>query len=83
MEVTEALISLYLNELYTQAAKAQKYKDYYEGKHDILHDYAIERCLWRQSMPEAITGEFDGNVLCASLHDTSALFAPREKINDT
>lgn len=42
MEVTEALISLCLNELYTQAAKAQKYKDYYEGKHDILHDYAMQ-----------------------------------------
>lgn len=31
----------------------------------------------------AMTGESDGNVLCASLHDTSALFAPRKKIHDT
>ncbi|NLK38096.1 MAG: phage portal protein, partial [Epulopiscium sp.] len=42
MKVTEELIWLCLNELATQAARKQKYKDYYDGNHAILKDYAMQ-----------------------------------------
>ena len=42
MKVTEELIWICLDELTTQVAKKQKYKDYYDGNHEILHDYAMQ-----------------------------------------
>ena len=41
MQVTESLIKLCLVELTQQAAAMQRYKDYYEGRHEILTDYVI------------------------------------------
>lgn len=42
MKVTEELIKLCLDELYTQVNQKQKYKDYYDGEHAILSDYDMQ-----------------------------------------
>ena len=42
MQVTEPLIKLCLAELTQQAAAMQRYKDYYEGRHEILTSYAMQ-----------------------------------------
>lgn len=42
MEVTENLIHLCLDELATQAAYKRKYKEYYDGRHDILKNYDMQ-----------------------------------------
>ncbi|MEC1788638.1 phage portal protein [Schinkia azotoformans] len=42
MQVTDQLILECLNELNKQALSKQKYKDYYEGNHKILKDYAMQ-----------------------------------------
>ena len=42
MEVTESLIKLCLDEFETQSAEKQKYKNYYNGDHSILHDYDMQ-----------------------------------------
>lgn len=42
MEVTEKLIHLCLDELATQAASKRKYKEYYDGRHDILKNYDMQ-----------------------------------------
>ena len=42
MKVTEPLIKLCLAELTKQAAAKQRYKDYYDGRHAILTDYAMQ-----------------------------------------
>lgn len=42
MEVDENLIRLCLDELNTQAKHKQKYKQYYDGDHNILHDYDMQ-----------------------------------------
>ena len=42
MKVTEPLIKLCLAELTKQAAAKQRYKDYCDGRHAILTDYAMQ-----------------------------------------
>ncbi|MBW7572436.1 phage portal protein [Caproiciproducens faecalis] len=42
MEVNEDLIRLCLDELNTQAKQKLKYKHYYDGDHNILHDYDMQ-----------------------------------------
>ncbi|MCI1693302.1 phage portal protein [Aneurinibacillus aneurinilyticus] len=42
MQITESLILECLNELNKSAAAKQQYKDYYEGNHKVLHDYAMQ-----------------------------------------
>lgn len=42
MKPSEALIKQCLEELQTQSAAKQRYKDYYDGKHSILTDYAMQ-----------------------------------------
>lgn len=42
MEVTETLIKLCLDELEAQSSAKQKYKNYYDGDHRILHDYDMQ-----------------------------------------
>ena len=42
MKVTEPIIKLCLAELTKQAAAKQRYKDFYDGRHAILTDYAIQ-----------------------------------------
>ena len=42
MQVTEPLIKLCLAELTRQAAAMQRYKDYYEGRHEILNSYDMQ-----------------------------------------
>lgn len=42
MQPSVALIKLCLAELEKQSREAQKYKDYYDGKHEILKDYAMQ-----------------------------------------
>jgi SPP1 family phage portal protein len=42
MQPDEGLIRLCLEELKKQSAEKQRYKDYYDGKHSILDDYAMQ-----------------------------------------
>lgn len=42
MQVTEPLIKLCLAELTRQAAAMQQYKDYFEGRHEILNSYDMQ-----------------------------------------
>ncbi len=42
MKANEPLIKLCLAELAKKAAAKQRYKDFYDGRHAILTDYAIQ-----------------------------------------
>lgn len=42
LKINETLILDCLNELYKNAQAKQKYKDYYEGNHDILKNYQMQ-----------------------------------------